>query len=710
MSGIVTVGEVAAAAGDAYGAYQGGMSMPANQASFGAAVAAGAAAMASTGSFGAFAQGLGIGVAPAAAVTQTMMNLNSLQNAQNSGEALAASLGILGGAAGTIAGLMPPSPQKVALTGIAIAASAAQQLVQNREPLQQSLIDLLNKAANEFLNLFLPEGMRPRDRGYSTFFGAAKNWTRPRDPILLDLDGDGLETVGLAANIHFDFDADGVLTKTGWAGKNEGLLVWDRNSNGRIDTGAELFGDFTPLPNGTLAPNGFAALAALDANGDGVIDANDPAYHELKLWRDTSQDGQTGTGELISLADAGIVSLNLAHTIKNQVLANGNQLTREGSFTRADGTTGGMGEFRLAIDTFDTQFAEEVEVPEPLKTLPNMQGAGNVRELHQAAAQSGSVAGVLAQFQSATTRAEQRALLDQLITAWADTSGMAKSLEERAAGKYRIQYDAFGNDRRSSNIDTAAFEAVSSGGVGGGVELLTDAGAPYLSERYRNLIADWTRKLHILEAFNGQYFFNLPEQKSQTDGANWGLSISAGSGGGSGSGAVAIEALPILHVNFSQAQLDLLQQAYDGLKESVYASLVLQTRLKPYLDQIELVIDEQGLRLDATQLNQMLADRRAADPENYLADLLDLDRYAGGFLSGTNWQGLSDFDTLIDTLPNTPGIAALLDEFRVRRLAAGNDVTGLTNNPGILLAGEGKSRYWQYGMECANNPAWRMAA
>jgi VCBS repeat-containing protein len=521
-------------------------------------------------------------------------------------------------------------------------------------------------------------------------FDRAKRWTRPRDPIILDLDGDGLETVGVASNIYFDFDADGVLTRTGWVNKDDALLVWDRNGNGRIDTGAELIGDFTVLPNGTLAPNGFAALAALDSNGDGVIDASDPAFAELKLWRDTSQDGVSQGGEFITLADAGIVSLNLAHTLKNQTLANGNTLAREGTFTRADGSSSGMGEFKLAIDTFHTQFAEEVEVPEALKTLPNMGGAGNVRELQQAATLSPQLAGLLAQFQSAPTRAEQKALLDSLLTAWADTSGMARSLEERAAGKYRIQYEAFGNERRSSNIDTAAFEAISSGGLGGGVELLTDAGAPYLSERYRNLIADWTRKLHVLEAFNGQYFFNLPEQKSQTDGANWGLSISAGSGGGSGSGVVAIEALPTLHVNFSQAQLDLLQQAYDSLKESVYASLVMQTRLKPYLDAIELAIDENGIRLDATRLNQMLADRRAADPENYLADLLDLDRYASGFLSGTNWQGLADFDTLIDTLPQTAGIQALLSDFKVRHLTAGDDVTGLTDKADIVLAGDGK--------------------
>ena len=549
------------------------------------------------------------------------------------------------------------------------------------------------------------------DNAHAAEFNRAKSWTWPRDPIILDLDGDGLETVGLAGNVYFDHDGDGVLTQTGWAGANDALLVWDRNGNGAIDTGAELFGDFTPMPNGTLAPNGFAALAALDSNGDGVIDASDPAFHELKLWRDTSQDGKTDSGELSSLADAGIVSLNLANTLKNQNLANGNQLTREGSFTRTDGTTSAMGEFNLATDTFNTKFAEQIEVPEALKTLPNMQGAGNVRELRQAATQSDGVASLLAQFQNAATRAEQKALLDPLLSAWADTSGMAKNLDARAQGQYIIQYEAFGNDRRSDHIDSVGFVAAQTAGPltfeGMTGALSTDIGASYLSAHYRELIDSWNQKLHALEAFNGQYFFNLPEQKSQTAGANWGLAISAGSGGGSG--AMAIAAYPTLRVNFSQAQLDLLQQAYDSLKESVYASLVMQTRLKPYLDQIELVIDNDGIRLDAAALNQKLAEKKATDPENYLADLLDLDRYAGAFLAGTNWQGLADFDTLIDSLPNTPAIQALLDEFKVRRLTDTDESQWLGDDADIVLAGEGISWQRQHS-GCGNDAIWRVAA
>lgn len=508
----------------------------------------------------------------------------------------------------------------------------------------------------------------------------AKDWVLPYDPIILDLDGDGLETVGLNANIHFDHEGDGVLTKSGWAGSDDALLVWDRNANGSIDTGAELFGDFTPLPNGTLAPNGFAALAALDANGDGIIDASDPAFAELKLWRDVSQDGVSQVDEFITLAEAGIVSLNLANTLKNQHFANGNTLSREGSFTRADNSEGGMGEFRFAADTFDTKFAEQIEVPEDLKGLPTMGGAGSVRELQQAATLSGGLAGLLGQFQSATTRIEQKTLLDQLLTAWAGTSGMAKSLESRTDGKYRIQYEAFGNDRRSGNIDATAFAEASSG-VSGSAALMTDLGGLYLSERYRGLIDEWNNKLYVLESFNGQYFFNVPQEKSLTDGANRGLSISAGGGTADG--------FPTLRVSFSQQQLDFLQQAYDSLKESVYGSLVMQTRLRPYLDAIELVVDDSGIHLDAASLNKLLAEKRAANPEDFLADLLDLDRYAGNFLSGTNWSGLTDFDQLIDTLPPTDAIQSLLDEFQVERFSNGDDTVYLTNDADIVLGGDG---------------------
>ena len=523
-------------------------------------------------------------------------------------------------------------------------------------------------------------------------YSSAKGWVVPRDPLTLDLDGDGIETVGLTSGIHFDHDGDGVLTNTGWVGKDDAFLVRDLNGNGSIDTGAELFGDFTALPAGKLAGNGFTALASLDSNADGLIDANDAAFAELKLWQDRNQDGVSQADELLSLAGAGITSLNLANTLKNQNLGNGNSLAREGDYTHADGSTGAMGEVNVAINTLDTRFSQAIAVSDALKSLPNMQGAGNVRELQQAAVQSSALQNVLGQFAAAGTRAEQKALLDQLLSAWAGTSGMAKSLEERADGKFRIQYDAFGNQRRSDNLDSVGFAALasgtSSGGSSGGMAL-SDRDGPQLTDSYRQLIASWNHKLQVLEAFNGQYFFNLPEQKSQTSSANFGMSITSGSNTG-GSGALAeFSALSTLHVQFSQQQLNLLDQAYASLKENTYGALVLQTRLEPYLDQMILDFDDGGLRLNTVVMNQTLADKFSLDAESGLADLLELDCYAGQRLSGTNWNGLSNFEQMLDGLSLTPGIQSLLNEFKVRQLTGGDDTLSLGNEADIVLAGAG---------------------
>ena len=105
----------------------------------------------------------------------------------------------------------------------------------------------------------------------SRYFTRATQW-RPAgvDPLTLDLDGDGIETVGINTNnpILFDHDGDGVKTATGWIGSDDGLLVLDRNNNGTIDNGKELFGDNTVMSNGQTAADGFAALADLDSNAD----------------------------------------------------------------------------------------------------------------------------------------------------------------------------------------------------------------------------------------------------------------------------------------------------------------------------------------------------------------------------------------------------------------------------------------------------------
>jgi hypothetical protein len=117
---------------------------------------------------------------------------------------------------------------------------------------------------------------------WTDLFGSAKAiW--PKDPLILDLDNDGLETINVADGAYFDHDGNGFAEQTGWASSDDGLLVIDRNNNGTIDNGQELFGDQTILQNGQTATDGFQALAELDSNNDGVIDANDAAFSNLRF-------------------------------------------------------------------------------------------------------------------------------------------------------------------------------------------------------------------------------------------------------------------------------------------------------------------------------------------------------------------------------------------------------------------------------------------
>jgi hypothetical protein len=110
---------------------------------------------------------------------------------------------------------------------------------------------------------------------YDDFLGGVAQGLITRfDPLVLDLDGDGIETtnVNTAAN-YFDHDGDGFVERTGWVDSDDGFLVMDRNGDGMINDDKELFGDHTILKDGTRATNGFQALAELDSNKDGKIDS-----------------------------------------------------------------------------------------------------------------------------------------------------------------------------------------------------------------------------------------------------------------------------------------------------------------------------------------------------------------------------------------------------------------------------------------------------
>ncbi len=148
--------------------------------------------------------------------------------------------------------------------------------------------------------------------------GGDNQQTCPNSPILLDLGKDGFHLTGLLDPVRFDLDADGRAELVAWtqAGETDAFLAFDRNGNGRIDDGSELFGDHTPLVDGSLAPHGYAALAefdspALGGNRDGVVDRGDGRFGDLLLWIDQDHDGRSEPGEILTLEQAAVLAIAL---------------------------------------------------------------------------------------------------------------------------------------------------------------------------------------------------------------------------------------------------------------------------------------------------------------------------------------------------------------------------------------------------------------
>ena len=185
-----------------------------------------------------------------------------------------------------------------------------------------------------------------------------------RSPLVVDLDGDGVETTTTEDGTHFDHDNNGFAEKTSWVGKDDGLLVRDINSNGQIDDGTELFGNNSVLSSGEKAANGFEALKDLDSNNDGIFNSSDTAWNQVKVWKDANQNGEVDSGELLTLEQAGVSSINLNYENETITDENGNQHNQTGTFIKTDGTTGSIHDVWFDADYADTISKTEVEIPD----------------------------------------------------------------------------------------------------------------------------------------------------------------------------------------------------------------------------------------------------------------------------------------------------------------------------------------------------------
>ena len=278
-------------------------------------------------------------------------------------------------------------------------------------------------------------------------------WIAGGDPLVIDLDGNGIETTTLdGSNVFFNLDGGKFTSRTGWLSGNDGFLVLDRDHNGTIDDISEMFGN--------RDVGGYAHLAQYDDNQDGVIDANDAIWSQLQIWQDLNEDGVSQAGELKSMAEVELISLSLTHTPLDVTTPQGTQLPSVGQVTFADGSTSNMFEAIFDTSSSDTRYAGETGLPDWQRNVHlDARGFGLLTDLSIAMSNDIGFGQLAASTAAAMTTPDMRVLVQQageVLGQWGELLSATEELTPVLVGT-----DASGN---VTLIDRAVYVEDASGG------------------------------------------------------------------------------------------------------------------------------------------------------------------------------------------------------------------------------------------------------
>jgi Ca2+-binding RTX toxin-like protein len=258
-----------------------------------------------------------------------------------------------------------------------------------------------------------------RDNVRALWEGATNALVRIRtDPLVLDLDGDGVELIAReSSNVFFDIDADGARESVGWVSADDGFLVLDRNGNGRIDDVNEMFG--------TLTQSGFTILSALDSNRDQFISSSDARFGDLRVWRDFNQNGESEANEIVSLSSLGITSIDL-RAQDARFTSEGNLITFKSLYTRTNGQTGLIADVWLAFSNVTTASLTGAAARAAFADAPDLNAQGQLPTLRTRMTSDPGLAALARQAGAIRleTLADLPSVVERLLFRWAGTDNV----------------------------------------------------------------------------------------------------------------------------------------------------------------------------------------------------------------------------------------------------------------------------------------------